>query len=134
MAFTLYHADQMPRLNLRECRSERLDSRLFKIQVTIENERMIPTRTRQDIKNRIRPPDVVTLKGDQIEVIASGRITDRFTRQVAPTRRRPYRVELDAIPGLGRAEVQFIVKGGGAFEVTVDSAKGGKLTKTAQLP
>jgi murein tripeptide amidase MpaA len=134
MAFTLYHADQMPRLRISECRSERLESRLFKIQVAIENERMIPTRTRQDVKNRINPPDVVSLKGERVEVIASGRITDRFTRQVEPTRRRPYRVEVDAMPGLERVEVQFIIKGEGAFEVTVDSAKGGKLTKTAQLP
>ena len=41
---------------------------------------------------------------------------------------------MDAIDGMGAARVQFIVQGSGSFTVTVDSAKGGLLTKDASLP
>ena len=45
MAFTLYHADQMPMVRIGEVRVVRLDRNLFQITAALENERLIPTRS-----------------------------------------------------------------------------------------
>lgn len=134
MAFTLYHADQMPRLNMSEIEITKMDEGLYKIWVTIENSRLISTRTSQDVKNHISPPDIVTVNGRDIKTISSGTVTDRFFKRVDATKRRPDRVELDSIHGMNAARVQFIVSGHGNFTVRVDSAKGGQISAERALP
>lgn len=134
MAFTLYHADQMPRLNISEVNVEKLGDALFKVWVTVENQRLIPTRLQQDVQNHISPPDTVTLRGDDVKVLSSGRITDRFFKRVIPSKRRQERVEFETIPGMQAVRAQFIVSGRGRFEVTLDSAHGGKRSLEQTLP
>jgi len=134
MAFTLYHADMMPLLQISEVKVEQLGENLFKIWVTIENKRLIPTRTGQDVAHHISPPDIVSLKGDELRVLSSGRVTDRFFKRVEAVKRRPERVELDTIDGMSTVRVQFVVDGKGEFTITVDSAKAGLLKKSQLLP
>jgi len=134
MAFTLYHADMLPLLEISEVKVEPLGENLFKIWVTIENKRLIPTRTGQDVAHHISPPDIVSLEGDELRVLSSGRITDRFFNRVQAVERRPERVELDTIDGMSAVRVQFIVDGKGKFTVTVDSTKAGLLKKSQLLP
>jgi hypothetical protein len=134
MAFTLYHADMMPLLEIREVKVEILGESLFKIWVTIENKRLIPTRTSQDVANHISSPDIVSIEGDELRVLSSGRITDRFFKRVQAVERRPGRVELDTIDGMSAVRVQFIVEGKGEFTITVDSTKSGLLKKSQLLP
>jgi hypothetical protein len=134
MAFTLYHADQMPRLTIANPEVVKLDDGLFRIWITIENSRLIPTRSEQDVINHISPPDIISLAGDQVKVLSSGRVTDRFFKRVDAVKRRPERVELDSISGMNAVRVQFIVAGRGKFSVRVDSAKGGVFHSEATLP
>jgi hypothetical protein len=134
MAFALYHASMMPLLRIAEAAVEPLGDRLFKVWVTIENSRPIPTRTAQDVDHHISPPDLVTLRGDDIKVLSSGPVIDRFAKRVQAVESRPERVELDTIDGMAATRVQFIVQGSGSFTVTVDSAKGGLLQKDDALP
>jgi hypothetical protein len=86
------------------------------------------------VSNHISPPDIVSLTGPGVKVLSSGRVTDRFFKRVEAVKRRPERVELDAIPGMQSVRVQFIVAGSGAFKVTVDSAKGGLINGEGKLP
>jgi hypothetical protein len=134
MAFTLYHADMMPLLEISEVKVEKLGDGLFKIWVTIENQRLIPTRTGQDVDHHISPPDVVSIEGDNLRVLSGGRVTDQYFKRVQAVKRRPERVELDTIDGMSAARVQFVVEGKGQFTVTVDSAKAGLLKKSQLLP
>jgi len=134
MAFTLYHADQMPLLRISEVVMEKIDDGLFKVLVTIENSRLIPTHTEQDVINRINAPDLVTLQGDKVKVISAGRMTDQYFKRVEAVERRPERVEVRNISGMGTARVQFVVSGSGRFTVTADSAKGGLLEASQTLP
>jgi hypothetical protein len=134
MAFTLYHADMMPLLEISEVKVEKLGDGLFKIWVTIENQRLIPTRTAQDVDHHISPPDVVSIEGDALRVLSGGRVTDQYFKLVQAVKRRPERVELDTIDGMSAARVQFVVEGKGQFTVTVDSAKAGLLKKSQLLP
>ncbi len=134
MAFTLFHADMMPILEISEVKVEKLGERLFKIWMTIENKRLIPTRTSQDVAHHISPPDVVSIEGGDIRVLSGGRVTDQYFKRVAAVKHRPERVELDTIAGLSAVRVQFIVEGRGEFTITVDSTKAGLLTKSQLLP
>jgi len=134
MAFTLYHAGTMPLLRIGDVSVEPLGGGLFKVWVTVENQRPIPTRTAHDVDRRISPPDFVAIRGENLKVVSGGRVTDRYFKRVQAVEYRPERVELDAVDGMGAARVQFIVQGSGPFTVTVDSAKGGLLTKDAALP
>ncbi len=134
MAFTLYHAGMLPLLRISDVNVAPLGDRLFKVWVTVENRRMMPTRTARDVLYKISPPDLVSLRGDNVKVLSSGRITDRFFKRVQAVECRPERVELDSIGGLDAERVQFILQGNGSFTVTVDSAKGGLLRKDGTLP
>jgi len=134
MAFTLYHADMMPLLSISEMKIEKLDENLFKIWITIENQRLIPTRTAQDVAHHISSPDIVSIQGDDIRALSGGQVTDRFFKRVQAVERRPERVELDTIDGMSAVRVQFVIEGKGKFTVTVDSAKGGSLKESQLLP
>ncbi len=134
MAFTLYHADMMPLLRISEMKIEKLDENLFKIWITIENQRLIPTRTAQDVAHHISSPDIVSIQGGDIRALSGGQVTDRFFKRVRAVERRPERVELDTIDGMSAVRVQFIIEGKGKFTVTVDSVKAGRLQKSHSLP
>ena len=133
-AFTLYHAEQMPRLSIREITTDKLANGLFRVWVTIDNSRLIPTRLGQDVANHISPPDIVSLAGPDVKVLSSGRVTDPFFKRAEAVKRRPERVELDTIRGMSTVRVQFIVSGAGEFTVTVDSAKAGIVESKQSLP
>ena len=134
MAFTLYHAGTLPLLRISDVNVAPLGGNLFKVWVTVENQRMMPTRTAQDVDHQISPPDVVSIRGEGVKVISSGCVTDRFFKRVEAVECRPERVELETISGMEAARVQFILQGSGRFTVTVDSARGGLLRKDAALP
>jgi len=134
MAFTLYHADMMPLLKISEVNVEKLADNLFKIWVTIENQRLIPTRTAQDVANHISSPDIVSIHGTNIRALSAGLVTDRYFKRVRAVKRRPERVQLDTIDGMSAVRVQFIVEGKGEFTVTVDSVKAGRLQTSHSLP
>jgi hypothetical protein len=134
MAFTLYHAGTLPLLRIGDVTVTPLGGNLFKVWVTVENQRMMPTRTAQDVDHQISPPDIVSIKGDGIKVLSSGRVTDRFFKRAEAVECRPERVELETISGMEAVRVQFILQGSGPFTVTVDSARGGLLHKDASLP
>jgi hypothetical protein len=134
MAFALYHASMMPVLRISEVAIEPLGDRLFKVWVTIENSRPMPTRTGQDIDHHISPPDIVSICGDGIKTLSGGLVTDRFFKRVRAAESRPERVELDTLDGMETTRVQFIVEGSGPFTIIVDSAKGGLLQKEGSLP
>lgn len=134
MAFTLYHAGQMPRLKFGEGQVEKLSGQLFRIRAVIENSRLMPTRSQQEVRNHISPPDVITLAGPEIKVLSSGRVVDRFFNQVEAVKRRPERLELETIDGMSQTWVQFIVSGRGNYQLKLQSAKGGILEASRHLP
>jgi hypothetical protein len=134
MAFTVYHADQMPRLRIMDVEIEKLEEGLHRVWVAVENQRLIPTRLGHDLANGITAPNTVTLSGDQLKVLSSGIVTDRFFKRATAVKRRPERLEIPSIPGMSAVRAQFIVAGRGQFRVTVNAARGGTLTSDRSLP
>ncbi len=108
-----------------------LPKTLSEIWITLENQRLMATRSQQDITNHITAPDKVCLQSKTLKVVSSGIVKDQFFRDIEPVKHRPQCVKLECIPGKAAARVQFIVTGTGDFSVTYDSVKGGFLEKTS---
>lgn len=130
MAFTLWHAYALPVLSIEEITSESVGNGLRKVTATIQNHRIVPTRIQVDVQNNLTRPDWVTLEG--AEVVTSGVQASRFDDTFDVQRARPERVEVQSVPGQGAVIVTWIVRGNGPYTITVDSVKGGTVSKRSE--
>lgn len=124
MAFTLYHAHQMPLIEVRKPEVKRLSRNLYQIDVTIDNVRATPTHSSHDLRNRISPPNVISIKG--VDVI-SGMIMRNPWLEVGEEQEfEPESMRVRNIPGMGSVHLRWLVNGNPRnIELEVDSPKGG---------
>ena len=128
MAFTLYHADQMPKVEVQSASAKPLGRGLTEVTAVIANPRMIPTHLEVDLKNKITRTDWVIIEGEGIEVVAGYLADGRFFANAVEQKRNPERMEIPNIDGMGAVYVRWLVRGGGGdgeMTVTVSSVKGG---------
>lgn len=130
MAFTLYHADQMPKVAVPSIETTDLDNGLVQVTAIVANQRMIPTRTAWDVQKKITRPDHVTLSGPNVTVAASFWSDSPIFSESKITKREPATVRVERVPGMGAVYVRWIVRGPGPYTVTVDSRKGGTASLT----
>ena len=73
-AFTLFHAGEMPELAFGRVEAERAGTGgdLWAISVEVENERLIPTRTRRARDKKIGRNDLLTCEPSRGQVVLSG--------------------------------------------------------------
>ncbi len=125
MAFTLYHADQMPRVQVESVEVRDLPGGLREVTAVIANPRLTPTRTAHDVAHRITPPDRIDVSGTGLVVLA-GVVSDNvFFERAREQKRDPQELRVDAIPGMGAVYVRWVVRGAGPPAVRVRSVKGG---------
>jgi hypothetical protein len=135
MAFTLYHADEMPLMTMGATSVERLGGDLFRVRVDIRNERLIPTITERARQNNVVRPDLLTVEGN-VEVVAAGWVADKH--RPGPTNMIDQQ-ELDRIlvrsghPGRTTKTIEYLVRGSGAMTVQYSAVKGGTVRTTVQL-
>jgi len=132
MAFTLYHAGCMPLLRLGEITTETLGSGLTRVRVPVENHGIIPTRIAHDVENGITSRNVVSLGG--LDVVAGGIVENPLLGRVTWQKTRPREVLLEAVPGLDRVVVEFLVSGTGTGTVSATAARGGTVTGSVRVP
>ncbi len=130
MSFVLYHAYQMPKLEIRDVTTKSIGGGLTEVTVVVSNTRIMPTHSSQDVKYKIERPDYVKI--DNAEVVA-GMIVDN--RDLGIVREQKYNassIELDNIKGMNSVVVRWIVKTPKSFTIKVESRKGGvaQLTRT----
>lgn len=136
MAFTLYHADQMPWVKVQSIDVEPLGEGLTQVTAIVENVRRIPTHSAIDVKHHITPEDRVTLTAGERDaekpnVLLALSSSERYFQSPREHRRQPAEVRLKNIPGHDVVYVRWLVKGAGPFTVRVESTKGGKDEKTS---
>jgi len=135
MAFTLYHADQMPLMTMGATTVERLGGNTFRVRVDIRNDRLIPTITEKARRNRVVRPDILSVGGN-VEVIAAGWVPDKH--RPGPTDIIDQR-ELNRLlirsghPGRTTRTIEYLVRGSGAMTVRYSAVKGGTVETTVQL-
>ncbi len=127
MAFTIYHAYQMPELIIESVEEKDLGNGYREVMVTVGNQRLIPTHSDHDIKNKITRPDYIRIEGP--EVLAGMRVLNKDLNQTEEQVYMPEQVEIPNIPGMSTVSVKWIIRGGGDYSIVVDSEKGGVLRK-----
>lgn len=117
-AFTVYHADQMPLVELRDVEVKSLGGDLWRVRVDVHNLRSIPTTTAQAAARRWGPRDYVELSAPGAKVLAGGRIADRFNAPFEFVRFNPARLWVDeGVTGDSFQTFQWIVSGRGAGRI-----------------
>ena len=128
MAFTIYHCYHTPKLQIDTIMEKDLGDGLKEVTAVISNSRMMPTHSSQDLKFKIERPDYITLSGPK--VIAGMVVENSDLNISAEQKNNPQTIEVQNIPGLNDITVRWIVQGSGKYTVTVDSRKGGTVSKT----
>ena len=127
MAFTFYHAYHMPNLSIADIAEKKLSGGLKEVTVTIKNDRLMPTHASQDLKYNITRPDYVSISG--ANVVAGMLVTDDDFNVTEEQKINPAKMRVKNIPGNDVVKVRWIVKGNAKFTITVDSEKGGIVSK-----
>lgn len=132
MAFTLYHAEQMPKLVIEEIEEKDLGGGYLEVTATIGNQRIIPTHSAHDLNHKITRPDFISLEGPK--VVSGLRVLDRHLNKAVEQEFKPARISVPNIPGMSTVTVRWIVqaKPGADYTITVDSMKGGLVSRTKE--
>jgi hypothetical protein len=118
-AFTMYHAEQMPLIELRNPEVASLGPDLWRVRVDVCNRRLIPSTTAQGAARKVGPRDALELSGAGVRVLAGGRLPDRFLGPFEFVEYNPHRLWLDTgVPGENCLTAQWIVAGKGAVRVS----------------
>jgi Zinc carboxypeptidase len=128
-AFCIYNAYQSPRLEIRDIKVKKLAGDLTEVTATVENTRMLPTHSSENLKYRIDPPDYIYLDGGK--VVAGMIVLDRDNNICNEQKKNPARMEVRNIPGYGHVDLKWIVKGGKKFNIRAESVKGGRSSASA---
>jgi hypothetical protein len=129
MAFTIYHCYHTPKLSVDTIKVRDLGDGLKEVTAVIYNERLMPTHSSQDVKNKIEVPDYISIKTSG-KVLAGMIVENADLNQTVEQTENPQTLEVANIPGLGTVTVRWIVQGAGSCTVTVQSKKGGSASKS----
>jgi hypothetical protein len=117
-AFTVYHAAQMPLVELDNLEVRPLGGDLWRIRVDVHNRRVIPTTTAQRAARAVGARDYVEISGDKLKVVAGGTIANRFTAPFQFVEHNPQKLWIDdGIPGESYRTFQWIVSGSGSATI-----------------
>jgi len=130
MAFTLYHADQMPLMSMGDATVERLEGDLYRVRVDITNERLIPTITEVARRNNVVRPDILSVDGN-VNIVAAGWVTDKNrpgpTEMIEQHDLKRILVRSGA-PGRTTRTIEYLVRGRGSMSVTYATMHGGTVS------
>lgn len=134
MAFTFYHADQLPQVAFREVDIQPLPGGLQQVTVHVVNERTIPTRAGFAAQHNVTRPDLMRISGPQLQVVAGLTSDSRFFERPQEQERRPEALRIESIPGHGAVHARWIVTGSGPLKIEYDSVKAGITAIEKSLP
>jgi len=128
MAFSIYHAYHTPKLEIDTIIEKQLDDGLKEVTAVISNKRLMPTHSSQDLKYKIERPDYISLIG--AKVIAGMTVDNQNPAATVEQKNDPRIIEVDNIPGLGQVTVRWIIQGDTKYSISVDSQKGGVVSRS----
>ena len=135
MAFTLYHADQLPMMSMGDTRVESLGGSMYKVWVDITNERVVPTITTRAMSTRAVRPDLLIAEGD-VEIAAAGWVANKHQpgkTQLIDQEKLNRILVRSGHPGRTTRTVEYLVRGSGTLEVTYSTVKGGTVSTTVRV-
>ena len=139
-AFTLYQADELPKMVMGEAAVEKVNGDVYRIFVEVSNPKVTPTILGKAAQNNVVRPDILTLEGKNLEVISASWIDNVTSYKNRPTittmidQKNLKRILLrNGTPGKTSRTMMYLVKGSGEAAVRYDSVKGGTVSKTVKL-
>ncbi|MBN1350463.1 peptidase M14 [candidate division KSB1 bacterium] len=133
-AFTLYHADQMPLPRIKNVDIVKLNNNVFKLRVTLENRREIPTVSQLASDRQLHRPDILSLEGESARVLSAGFLWNKWFGSVDLIEKQPERIVLkQGIKGNSTELIEWIVQGRGSARIKLDCLKGGIDEKRIEL-
>jgi hypothetical protein len=126
MAFTLFHADQMPLVRVQNVEIKDLGGGVVEVTAAIENPKLCPTHSAFDAANKITPVDEVSITGKDVKVIAGLISNNRLFDEAREQKREPGVIKLDNLPGYSVTYIRWLVQGAGPYKVEVKTVKGGR--------
>ena len=133
MAFSLYQADEMPMMKGGETSVEPIGGGVHRVRVDFTNPKLTPTILAKASENNVVRPDLLTVAGKGIEVLAAGWVGSKFRPGATSLIDQ---ADLTRImlrtgqPGRTTRTIEYLVRGTGDMTVTYDSLKGGKAVVT----
>jgi len=139
-AFTLYQADELPKMVMGEAAAEKVNGDVYRLFVEVSNPKVTPTILGKAAQNNVVRPDILTLEGKNLEVISASWIDNVTSYKTRPTittmidQKNLKRILLrNGTPGKTSRTIMYLVKGSGEAAVRYDSVKGGTVSKTVKL-
>jgi len=135
MAFTLFHAEQLPKMSMGDTQVESLGGGMYKVWVDITNERIVPTITARAVSTRTVRPDLLIAEGD-VEIVAVGWVANKHRpgkTQLIDQKKLNRILLRGGHPGRTTRTVEYLVRGSGNLEVTYSTVKGGTVSTTVQV-
>jgi len=125
MAFTLFHADEMPLVKIQSASAKKLGNDLVEITAIIENPKLTPTHSAVDLNRKITPPDTLAISGDDLEVVVGMKSSERFFQSPSLQSRNPNVLRLANISNHGIVYARWLVTGKPPYKLSLKSIKGG---------
>jgi hypothetical protein len=134
MAFTMFHASEMPKLEWDPPEVAEVSPGLWRVRLEIRNTKAIPTRSAVARNKKIGTPDRLTIIPRNCKVLAGGRLVGPFGREKPEAvEHRPERLLIDGgIRGNGRLRVEWQLAcpaGKPEFGLRYEAQKGGVLER-----
>jgi hypothetical protein len=136
MAWTLYQADEMPKVQIGETKVERVGDNVYKVWVDLTNAKVVPTILAKAAQNAVVPPDLLTVEGRDVQVIAASVVPSKFrpaVQQLIDQKDLKRLVFRNGLSGKATRTVQYLLKGSGEVTVKYASVKGGTVEKGVVL-
>lgn len=134
--FCIRHAEAMPEVTIASHEVSDMGDGLLAVDVVFANAREIPTRTAMAAQRGIGAPDVFSLAGDGVEVLAVGELRDRWhpERTDYVTREAGRYLSETGVPGRGEVRVRWLVRGTGSVTAAWSGEKATDVSTTFDLP
>ncbi|HZZ71321.1 MAG TPA: M14 family metallopeptidase [Pirellulales bacterium] len=132
MAFALYHADQMPQVQVQSIKVRALAGAVNEVTAVVVNHKIIPDHSVADLRHKVSGPDLIQLSGPNVKVLAGLHSEDQFFQDNPIEQpRQPAELKIDRIGSMGVVYCRWYVTGNGPYTVRIHSPKGGNdaLTK-----
>lgn len=110
-AFTMYHADQMPRVEFGRIDIQPRPGGHWQITAEIRNSRLIPTRSAVQQRKRIGAADLVSIQVSEGSVLAAAKLDGWYDLYGRDAGKEPARVLLpEGVPSRGARVLRWIVR------------------------
>ncbi len=136
MAFTLWHADQMPQVEIAAATAEKLPGGLTRVTATLLNRKLTPTRSNFNVQKGLTRSDLAKIEpvGEAESKVVAALVSDapEFL-QTRDIRHNPHEVHIDKLDSFEPVYVRWLVTGDGPWKISLDTIKGGRASATAAL-